>query len=117
MWGKEDKTNGSVESKITVNKGKEWSVIPYSTTTLHMEHGKGVDIERDIVGVCEKAGIIKKGGAWYNYGDSKYQGISKLAEAMRENPSLREELYRQALKSTVAIEISEEKEEEDEGTE
>jgi len=108
MWGSENKATGSVESKVTINKGKEWSVVPYSTTSLFMEHGKGIDIERDIVGVCERAGIVNKAGAWYQYGELKFQGLANFAQALREDEKLRKDLYDKALQSTVSIEIDKE---------
>jgi len=111
MWGSEDRTTGDVETKITINKGKEWDIVPYSTTTLFMQHGKGVDIERDIINVCEKAGIVKKSGAWYQYGEQKYQGLPNFAVALKENAELREDLYKQAIQSTTGIEIDEKEKE------
>jgi len=101
MWGSEDRSTGDVETKVTISKGKEWDVIPYSTTTLFMQHGKGVDIERDIINACEKAGIVKKSGAWYQYNDQKYQGLSNFAVALKENSELRTELYNQITQSTI----------------
>jgi len=109
MWGSEDRTTGAIDSKVTVNKGKEWDVIPWGTTTLHMEHGKGIDIDRDVITVCEKAGIIKKAGSWYSYHNGteevKYQGLAAFADELRSNSVLRDELYDKATQSQAEIEI------------
>ncbi len=119
MWGKQDPTSGDVESKITIKKGKEWDIIPYSTTTLYLAHGKGIDIERDIIVTCEKAGLIKKGGSWYTYIDDKkkehkYQGLENFADALRGNDTLREDLYQKAIKVGVP-EIDKDEEESEDG--
>jgi recombination protein RecA len=118
MWGKQDANTGDVETKITVKKGKEWDVIPYSTTTLYMSHGKGVDIERDIILTCEKSGIIKKGGSWYTYIDDKkkehkYQGLAGFADALRANSKLRDDLYQKVMQAGVKLEIEKDEEDED----
>ncbi len=120
MWGKQDSVTGDVETKITIRKGKEWDVTPFSTTTIYMAHGKGIDIERDIIVTCEKAGILKKGGAWYTYIDDKkkehkLQGLERFAEALRDDPELREELFQKALQSArLEIEKDENDQEESE---
>lgn len=118
MWGSEDRSTGAIESKVTVSKGKEWEVIPWGTTTLHMEHGKGIDINRDVITICEKAGIIKKAGAWFSYHDGteelKYQGIAAFADALKNNSTLREDLYGKAVQSQVEVEVVEEESEENE---
>ncbi len=122
MWGKQDATNGDVETKITIKKGKEWDVIPYSTTTLYMSHGKGVDVERDIVLSCQKSGVVKKGGAWYTYIDDKkkehkFQGLEKFADALRDDSKLREEMYQKAVNVVPDIDNEEEGKEENGTTE
>ena len=111
MWGSEDRSTGAIETKVTVSKGKEWDVIPWGTTTLHMEHGKGIDIDRDVITVCEKAGIIKKAGSWYSYNNGtdemKYQGLAAFSDELKSNLALKEELYERAAQSQVEVEIIE----------
>jgi len=118
MWGKED-ANGNVESKVTVKKGKEWEVIPFGATVLYMRHGHGIDINRDVLLVCEKAGIIKKGGSWYTYKfgeeEVKFQGLGNFSEALRDKPELREELYQKATQANIKVEVIENEESEESG--
>ncbi len=97
LWGKQDAVTHDVETKVTIIKGKEWDITPFSTTTLYMAHGKGVDIERDIINTCEKKGVITKGGAWYQYDGQKYQGLANFANELRSNKPLRDELYEKAV--------------------
>jgi recombination protein RecA len=110
MWGKEDPANKDTEIKISVNKGKEWSCVSFSTTTVHVAHAKGFDIERDIVDYCVEAGIIKRGGAWYTYGTNvKCQGLPSLIDTIRNNPTLMKELTDKAMETNVVnIEVPEE---------
>jgi len=114
MWGSKDRSTGIIESKVTVNKGKEWDVVPWGATTLYIEHGKGISVNHDIITICEKVGIIKKSGSWYNYDDGKqeykFQGIAKFADELENNLALREELYNKATQSQVEVEVTEENE-------
>jgi len=119
MWGSEDRTTGAIDSKVTVNKGKEWDVIPWGTTSLHMEHGKGIDVDRDVIAICEKAGIVKKAGSWYSYNNGteefKYQGLDNFSNELKNNSALRDDLYEKATESQVDIEVIEEEEREENG--
>ena len=80
MWGREHKDSNDpyIESMITVDKGKDWDIIPYGSTSLFIYHAKGIDAEADLVLACEKACIIEKKGAWYSYGEHKVQGMSNF---------------------------------------
>ena len=52
--------------------------------------GYGIDKAAELINVAVDLGIIKKGGAWYEFPDgTKYQGLEKATLSMREN----EELY------------------------
>lgn len=57
----------------------------------------GVDQIGEIADIAEKLGIINKGGAWYNYGDQKFQGRQRLINWMRENPIEVEEITQRVM--------------------
>lgn len=57
----------------------------------------GVDQIGEIADLAEKAGIINKGGAWYNYGDQKFQGRQKMVNWLRDNPVIAEEITQKVL--------------------
>jgi len=57
----------------------------------------GVDQIGEIADLAEKAGIINKGGAWYNYGDQKFQGRQRMVNWLRENPIIAEEITQKVL--------------------
>ena len=119
MWGSEDRSTGAIDSKVTISKGKEWDVIPWGTTTLHMEHGKVIDIDRDVITICEKAGIIKKSGSWYSYDNGinevKYQGLVAFSDELKRNLALKDELYEKSVQSQIEVEIVEGEENEENG--
>ena len=104
MWGTENRAEQYTESRVTIDKGKDWDIIPYGMATVVVRHAKGVDAEFDLATVCEKAGIITRKGAWYNYGDIKAQGMDKLCALLREDADLRAELFEKATQANVEIE-------------
>lgn len=57
----------------------------------------GVDQVGEIADLAEKMGIINKGGAWYNYGDEKFQGRLKMVNWLRDNPVVVEEITQRIL--------------------
>lgn len=59
----------------------------------------GVDQIGEIADLAEKLGIINKGGAWYSYGDEKFQGRQKMVNWLRENPVISEEITQKVLKN------------------
>jgi recombination protein RecA len=108
MWGKDFSADNLIESTVTIEKDKDFEVIPFGSTVLYMSHGKGVDIERDLISYITEAGIVKKSGAWYSYVDlnkeeHKYQGMPAFADDLRNNTSLKDELMSKALESTVSV--------------
>lgn len=77
--------------RISVIKNK--IAPPFRKTELKMYFNKGIDKMDDLLNICETKGIIKKGGSWYSYGDTKLgQGAVTVANLLRDNPELVEEL-------------------------
>lgn len=59
----------------------------------------GVDQIGEIADLAEKLGIINKGGAWYSYGQEKFQGRQKMVNWLRGNPIAVEEITQRVLKN------------------
>lgn len=59
----------------------------------------GVDQIGEIADLAEKLGIIHKGGAWYSYGDEKFQGRQKMVTWLRDNQAIAEEITQKVLSS------------------
>jgi len=104
MWGTENRNEQYIESRVTIDKGKDWDIIPYGLATLLIRHAKGVDAEFDLITTCEKAGIVNRKGSWYSYGDHKGQGMDNFIEIVRENPDLRKELFEKATSANIEVE-------------
>ena len=52
----------------------------------------GVDTIGEIVSIAVDNGIIRKSGAWFYYGDDKYQGKDNLIKELRSNDELFQEI-------------------------
>jgi recombination protein RecA len=52
----------------------------------------GIDQIGELADIAEQNDVIHKGGAWYSYGENKFQGRTKLVEWLKENPTVREEI-------------------------
>jgi recombination protein RecA len=57
----------------------------------------GIDQVGEIVDMAEEEGIIKKSGAWYYYGDEKFQGRAKIVQYLKDNVSIREAIESRVL--------------------
>ena len=119
MWGKENKKVAKpyIETIVTVDKGKDWDIIPYGSTTLTIYHAQGIDVEADLLNACERTGIVDKKGAWYIYGKHKIQGANGFVELLRKDSKLRSELFDKASQSDFKVDIREPEEEEKEENE
>lgn len=53
----------------------------------------GIDEAGEIIELAIKNGILVKSGAWFSYGDEKFQGKAAAAKWIRENEAMREELW------------------------
>ena len=111
MWGKPDRDTGVIESNVVITKGKEDDVKEFKATTLYFSHGVGVDVYRDITDTGVDLRIIKKAGAWFSYGDKKFQGASGFAEALKADKELYDEIVA-SINSTTDAPIEEKEEEE-----
>lgn len=52
----------------------------------------GIDSVGELADIAEQAGIITKGGAWYQYADEKFQGRPRLVQWLKDNPVILEEI-------------------------
>lgn len=54
----------------------------------------GIDQTGEIVDLAIKSGYIEKGGAWFSYGEQKFQGRHAVVKWLREDEPIREVLIR-----------------------
>lgn len=81
----------TVKAKIVKNK----VASPFKDCEFYLIYGEGISNEREILELSVKNGIIKKGGAWYTYGENKWQGLEKARAFLKDNPKIKDELYEQ----------------------
>ena len=98
-------TEGHVVSrgtKVKVVKNKVGR--PFGVISLSMSFGTGLDLNAEILDLAVELEIVKKGGSWFSYGDTKLgQGRLKVLELFEDNHELVEELE-QKIKDKLYVE-------------
>ena len=92
-------TGNRVRAKVVKNK----VAPPFKQAEFDLMYGEGISREGYIVDMAVEAGVAKKSGAWYTYGEARLgQGREAAKQTLKENPDLREEIE---LKVREAFEI------------
>lgn len=97
---------GQVIKTLTL---KNKSFAPQKTATMHFyfddaENGNRAgdyDLGMEIAALGVVHGLVEKKGAWYIFGDEKFQGQSRFAEAIREDPVLFEKMRDEVLAASL----------------
>ena len=56
-------------------------------------YGEGISKEGCILDMGVEAGIVKKSGSWFNYGEERLgQGREAAKRTLQENPEIRDEI-------------------------
>ena len=87
------KQNGEVvgnRTRVKVVKNKE--APPFKEAEFDIMYGQGISKEGEILDMAVKLDIINKSGAWFTYGDARFQGRDNLKEYLKEHPDIVEEL-------------------------
>lgn len=80
-----------VRAKIVKNK----VAPPFKQVEFDLMYGQGISKEGCILDMAVDAGVAKKSGAWYTYGEERLgQGREAAKQTLAENPDLRDELER-----------------------
>ena len=81
-----------VRAKVVKNK----VAPPFRQAEFDLMYGEGISKEGCIVDMAVEAGIAKKSGAWYTYGEERLgQGREAAKQTLAENPEMRDLLERQ----------------------
>ncbi|MEC4184098.1 recombinase RecA [Adlercreutzia sp. R21] len=84
-----DVVGNRVRAKVVKNK----VAPPFRQAEFDLMYGEGISREGCIVDMAVEAGVAKKSGAWYTYGEERLgQGREAAKQTLRENPDLRDEL-------------------------
>ncbi|HZK00419.1 MAG TPA: recombinase RecA [Tissierellaceae bacterium] len=65
---------------------------PFKQAEFDIMYGQGISKEGNIVDAGVTADIIKKAGAWFSYGDYKWQGRENAKDFLKENPDVSDEI-------------------------
>lgn len=80
-----------VRAKVVKNK----VAPPFRQAEFDLMYGQGISKEGCIVDMAVEAGVAKKSGAWYTYGEERLgQGREAAKQTLAENPDMRDELER-----------------------
>lgn len=78
-----------VRAKVVKNK----VAPPFRQAEFDLMFGEGASKEGCILDMAIEAGVAKRSGAWYTYGEQRLgQGREAAKEFLKENPSLRNEI-------------------------
>lgn len=71
---------------------------PFGTAEVDFLYGIGISPLAELIDIGVDRGVIKKSGAWYNYGGEQLaQGKDNTRECLEANPELREKLRQEVL--------------------
>lgn len=83
-------------TRIKVVKNKVAS--PFKEAELELIYGEGISREGEILNLGDTAGVIKKSGSWFSFGEYRLgQGRDNARQFLKENPEIAEEILSSAL--------------------
>lgn len=90
------------EIALKVNKNKTAPANPVGFIDFYFRDGGNCgrgeyDFAKEIVAMGILNGMIERKGAYYNYGDRKWQGADRMVDSIREEIDLKEKLEREIL--------------------
>lgn len=83
VWKMNDKINELNKTTIDVIKNK--LAAPFGQAKINILWGYGFDKLGEIIDYAVEFDFIKKGGAWFTFGENKFQGVEKLKDFLEEN--------------------------------
>lgn len=91
-----NKGNEPIGNRVRAKVVKNKVAPPFRQAEFDLMYGTGISREGCIVDMGVEAGVVKKSGAWYTYGEQRLgQGREAAKETLRTNPDLRDELEAQ----------------------
>lgn len=88
-----NKTNDPVGNRVRAKVVKNKVAPPFRQAEFDIMYGQGISREGCIVDMGVEAGVVKKSGAWYTYGEDRLgQGREAAKEMLRTHPDVRDEI-------------------------
>ena len=96
-----------VGNQVRVKVIKNKVAPPFRKAEFEITFGQGISQIGEIVDLGVEAGIIKKSGSWFSYGDTKIgQGREAVKRILEDNPELAEEIKQKLMGSyNPAVEV------------
>ena len=91
------KANGEVVgNRVRAKVVKNKVAPPFRQAEFDLMYGQGISKEGCVVDMAVEAGIAKKSGAWYTYGEERLgQGREAAKQTLHDNPELLRKLETQ----------------------
>ena len=91
---KDGETN--IGNRVRVKIVKNKVAPPFRQVEFDLLFGQGISKMGEMVDIGVDAGIIKKSGSWFSYGETKLgQGREAVKQLLADNPELQEEIAAQ----------------------
>ena len=88
-----NKTNDAVGNRVRAKVVKNKVAPPFRQAEFDIMYGQGISREGCIIDMGVEAGVVKKSGAWYTYGEERLgQGREAAKEMLRTHPDVRDEI-------------------------
>lgn len=81
-------TGEAIGIRTTVKLVKNKVGTPFKKIEYNLIYGEGIDTVADLAQVAADTGVVEKGGAWYKFGEQKFNGLPKLTDALRTDLKL-----------------------------
>lgn len=72
---------------------------PFKQVEFDILYNEGISKEGDLIDLAVENGIIKKGGAWFTYGEDRFQGREQFRNKLKEDSKLFEKIKEDVKKS------------------
>jgi len=93
-----------VKAKVVKNK----VAAPFKTAEFDIMYNEGISYTGDLLNVAVERGVAKKGGAWYNYKETKLgQGFEASKKFLKDNPKIAEQMAKEVKETMTKEEVIE----------
>ncbi len=93
-----------VKSKVVKNK----VAPPFKTAEFDIMYNEGISYYGDLLNIATEYDVVKKGGSWYNYKDTKLgQGYEVSKKFLKDNPKISESIVKELNQAIKEKEVEE----------
>jgi recombination protein RecA len=91
-----------IGNRVKVKVVKNKVAAPFKTAEFDIMYNKGISYEGDVINAGVKYNVVNKGGAWFNYGETKLgQGMEASKAFLIENPKITAEIVKKIKEEAV----------------